>query len=109
MVYVTAVVNGSTVMMYTDNTTLYHSCVGAGDLQQILTTDLLNIAAWVKQNHLQIIYITHTCKVYDVTIRVSSAGQDTGFKLQQLCWANQEMGNAISIGTVKLHKPHMPQ
>jgi len=35
-----AVVNGSMVMMYADKTTLYHSCVDAGDLLQILTTDL---------------------------------------------------------------------
>ena len=31
-----------------------HKCVGAGDLQRILTADLLNIAAWLKQNYLKI-------------------------------------------------------
>ena len=41
-------VNSSTIMMYGDDTTLYHSCVDVGDLQQTLSADLQSLAAWLK-------------------------------------------------------------
>jgi len=47
-------VNNTTVMMYADDTTLYHSCVDIGDLQQALSADLQSLAAWLKWNKLKI-------------------------------------------------------
>ena len=40
-------------MMYADDTTLYHSCVDVGDLQQALSADLQSLAAWLKWNKLK--------------------------------------------------------
>ena len=47
-------VTSSIVMMYADDTTLYHSCVDVGDLQQALSADLQSLAAWLKWNKLKI-------------------------------------------------------
>ena len=47
-------VTSSTIMMYADDTTLYHSCVDVGDLQQALSADLQSLAAWLKSNTLKI-------------------------------------------------------
>ena len=41
------------VMLYADDTTIYHSCHDSRQLQDTLTNDLSSIANWLKTNHLQ--------------------------------------------------------
>ena len=47
------VVQSCKVMLYADNTTIYHSCHDSRQLQDTLANDLSSIANWLKTSHLQ--------------------------------------------------------
>ena len=47
------VVQSCKVMLYADDTTIYHSCQDSQQLQDTLVNDLSSIANWLKTNHLQ--------------------------------------------------------